>query len=335
MDDQFGHLRALGDRGDQRAGIDDLGRHAVLHQRRHQQAHILGRAQGPTVVGSRPEAPRPRRPRTPALATVFSARTAGRPRSTIRSASSARALSDGKPGDRKDHPPVALLGRADQAIARLRGVAGLQAIGADAQLQQGVAVEAVGGGAVLVVEFGLGKDRVIVRGTPRSGAAPECPDRACSCGGRGRASRGIGEDRIGHAQAPGRVRSSGAAKASSVPASPSATTTQASLPELMIMPWISSFDRGAVAVPAETWSSRPSPCARAETAKVVSMRHTAIAQRLEQHVDGHQLGHRGRRQRLVGVLVHQHGMRGHVIDPGRRGLGLEGLGGQGGQAGQD
>ena len=50
----------------------------------------------------------------------------------------------------------------------------------------------------------------------------------------------------------------------------------------------------------------------------------AILQRLEQHVERHELRHRGRRQRLVGVLVHQHRVGGEVHDVGRARLGLEG-----------
>jgi len=59
------------------------------------------------------------------------------------------------------------------------------------------------------------------------------------------------------------------AKAASLPASPSATTTQASLPELMMMPWINSSTVGR-SVSFRNIVEPPSALAREETAKRVS-----------------------------------------------------------------
>jgi len=48
-----------------------------------------------------------------------------------------------------------------------------------------------------------------------------------------------------------------------------------------------------------------------------------LLQRLEQHVERHQLRHAGRRQRDVGVLLQQDRVRGHIEHPGRLGPGFE------------
>jgi hypothetical protein len=54
-------------------------------------------------------------------------------------------LVGGQAGDREDDPAVALLGRADEAVARLGGVAGLQPVGADAESRSGLRLKRLSG----------------------------------------------------------------------------------------------------------------------------------------------------------------------------------------------
>ena len=56
--------------------------------------------------------------------------------------SSARSLVVGEPADHEDHALAVLHRRADEAVAGLRGMAGLQPVDAEAELQQRVAVRA-------------------------------------------------------------------------------------------------------------------------------------------------------------------------------------------------
>jgi hypothetical protein len=88
----------------------------------------------------------------------------------------------------------------DQAVARLGGVPGLQPVGPDPQLQQGVAVEAVVGRAVLVVEFGLGEDRVIFGELLDQPQAQDAQIAHRHAVARVGPAAGIGEGRRGHAE---------------------------------------------------------------------------------------------------------------------------------------
>ena len=64
-----------------------------------------------------------------------------------------------------------------------------------------------------------------------------------------------------------------------------------------------------------------SPCVLAHRQGVIQF-ETAVPQPFEQQIDGHQLAHRGRRHRLVGVLFEQDGAGSHFHQQGltRRGL---------------
>ena len=116
------------------------------------------------------------------------------------------------------------------------------------------------------------------------------------------------------------------AKVASLPARPSATTTQASLPDWTMMPWISAST--GTLLPASTNIRLPSiDWAWGLTVELGRHGDAAVAERLEEQVERHQLRHRGRRQLLVGVLLEEH-HAGAVVDHQRlAGAGLEGAGG--------
>jgi hypothetical protein len=112
------------------------------------------------------------------------------------------------------------------------------------------------------------------------------------------------------------------ANASSDPARPSATTTQASLPDCTMMPLMSSSTVGR-----SSWSRNmvdpPIACALSDTRNSVSECNAPVFDRLEQHVERHDLRHRRGRERHVGVLFVEHGVVRQVVDPGGGGPRLE------------
>ena len=113
------------------------------------------------------------------------------------------------------------------------------------------------------------------------------------------------------------------AKVASLPARPSATTTQASLPDWTMMPWIRPRP-APWCRPRRTCASRSMACACGLTRNCGVVGDAAVADRLEEHVERHQLRHRGRRHRRVGVLLEEH-HAGGVVDHQRLArLGLEG-----------
>ncbi len=136
----------------------------------------------------RPARHRPRPRGCPALTTVFSDELAKGPvHHTVGFFARVR-VSDVRPGDHKNHPPVALLGRPDKAIACLGRVAGFQPIRPATQFQQRVAVVAVGRGAVVKVELGLPQRSGNIREIPQSGGRAGCQDRASTCAAPDQAS---------------------------------------------------------------------------------------------------------------------------------------------------
>ena len=90
-----------------------------------------------------------------------------------------------------------------------------------------------------------------------------------------------------------------------------------------MMPWISAST--GTCVPASTnMREPPIAWARARDVEQRLARHPAVAQRLEEHVERHQLRHRGGRHRPLGVLGEEH-HAGGVVDHQRLArLGLEG-----------
>ena len=227
-------------------------------------------------------------------------------------------------GNRKDDPPVTLYRRTDQAIARLLRVAGFQPIRANPQLQQGVAVEPVVGRTPFIAEFSLGKDRVIVGKLHDQplGKNAKIPHRhpvigigPARCIGKGRCRHPKRRRPFGHQRGKGRFRTSqtlGHNDAGIIARIDDHAVDQFFNRRSIIM--LQHHGRSAVA-------RHLHGIVRNSEGRV--HRDPPIAQGLEQHVDRHQLGHRSRGQRLIGVLVHQHSVGRHVIDPCCRGRRLE------------
>ncbi|MPL94869.1 hypothetical protein SDC9_41028 [bioreactor metagenome] len=233
-------------------------------------------------------------------------------------------------GEHEDDAPLAHHRRADKAEARLFGMAGLQPVGVPVgrgDLQQRVAVMRIRRGSILVIVGRLGKERVIFReiGDDMRGQHAEIVHRHALA--RVRPARGIGEGRAGHAErlgAFGHQPREGLFRAGEPfghhDAGVIARVDRDALHQLAY--------RGAVELVEE--HRRPAHLLRPGRDGEGGVRcHPAVAQRVEQQLERHQLRHRGGRQRDVGVLLEQHRAGRHVIDPGGMGTGFEGACGKG------
>ena len=227
----------------------------------------------------------------------------------------------GQTGNDKDDPAVPLNGRTDKAVTSLLGVAGFQAVRADPKSEKRVAVVTIGGRAIVeapfldgevLVIFGkvldqmLGQDAKIVHRHPMPGIGP---------------ARCIRKGRIGQAErlAPFRhlPRKGGFGSGKAFghhDAGIIARQNDNALDQF--------GDRGAILFVQEHGRSLHLPRLGRDGQAGVKLK-PAFLERLEQHVDRHQLGHRSRGQRLIGVLFHQHGAGRDIIDPCRPGIGVE------------
>ena len=117
------------------------------------------------------------------------------------------------------------------------------------------------------------------------------------------------------------------ANPSSEPASPSAMMMQASLAFWIMMPRMRSAtgtsDLSAANMVVVRAGAPPVRQACSETGKRRLQRHRPLVERLEHHLQRHQLGHRARHERRVGVLLVENGAIGEVGQDCPRCLGLD------------
>ena len=224
----------------------------------------------------------------------------------------------GEAADHEDHALAVLHRRADEAVAGLGGVAGLQAVDAEAELKQRVAV--VLPDAVPSV-FGLAEIVVLVREVVDqvTGEGDEVV-RAHHLAGIGQA-RGVGEVRDGHAELAGplgHLLGEGGLAAGEAFGDHDAGVV-AGLDDDPLDE-IADADLGA------RLDEHPRAFHRLRVRadqELGFLGDAAVAEGLEEQIERHQLRHRRRRDRLVGILGEEHHAGAVVDDQGLAGFGLE------------
>ena len=304
-----------------RTVIDDFALDGVGCQRRQQDFQVLGRHQPYRLLGPPPNLGFG--DGDTLFGDGFLGKLAKRPVNNGFRLLCATALGV-EPGNHKDHPPVALLGRADQAIARFLGVACLQPVSADPQLQQRVAVADVGGRAAIEFERGLGKQRVVFREVLDQplGQDRQVMHRHPVTGGRPAVR--VGEGRGGHAQILGPLgHVAGKAGLGAIGAQCfgnhhagviARQHDDAAQQVLDPHPVGGVQEHGGAAIAHRVLAHR----------QPLIQRQPPVAQGFKRHIQRHQLGHGGRRQRHIRVLGQKHRIGARIQHIGRARAGIKG-----------